>query len=199
MSASGVVWFSKHLRCMVSPCIDIWLIVLVIHCETQAHINRAERLLKAHCLPLDASIEWQSPWWILPLTIKLAFDIKKKFNLLCFHRKNNCKNQYKTTSATLTTTSPIVLHSLLPTFVLHVPVHRIIYNSPGQKSSLELAIHVPKPTRPVKISVAARSQQLTEQHKLLVTYIIPWLLLTFEYNSKIPWHSMTAENISGIP
>ena len=36
---------------------------------------RAEKLIKAHCLPLDKSLKRRSAWWILPLTIKSAFDI----------------------------------------------------------------------------------------------------------------------------
>ena len=71
---SCLSWAFKYI---LSPSVKIWSTVQVFHWLTSHEFayNKAEKLMKRHCLPLEMSENISKPWWILPETNKVAFDM----------------------------------------------------------------------------------------------------------------------------
>ena len=72
--------FSRVFRYMRSPCVRIWSTVWVVYGRTSSDWvnNKAVKLIKEHCLPLEISLNRSWPWWILIFTNKVELDITRR-------------------------------------------------------------------------------------------------------------------------
>ena len=76
VSTSGMSSFSRAFRYMRSPCVRNWSTVWVVYERTATDwANKNEKLIKEHCPPLEISLNRSWPWWLLPSTNKVEFDI----------------------------------------------------------------------------------------------------------------------------
>ena len=171
----------SHLQTQPETC-KLSRLCAPVHCKTWQEFarKRAEKLIKAHCPPLDKSLKRRSAWWILPLTIKSAFDIVWTYLRSKFP---HCATlfSFQTHELAVRSCGLITWHThnyrlaariIINWLTLRGPslLGQIIHNQPARPNfefwfGLAVSI-VPKPTRP------HRSQEASDYNYILLCCLV---------------------------